>query len=753
MTQKLEIEDFSGGVTDYYLNAPANKLKRCDNLLLIQYPDSGKPYTRPGSTFRVNAANAQLPTGAQRISTMRFLDQVELFQSSSKLYSLPASTFTEITSPTGNAFRNASTISVFSVTDAWQHQQIWAHSGYMAPLRVRRTGTGTFAAESAGLPKGVGSLGTTTAGANNWLYKIVVKYTYTTADGLTFIDRGTPSDSIVANNVATADVNTTAITNSSLQSYNLVSSEVEIYRTINNGTVFYLRASFSDASVSHSLVADALADATLQTNELLYTTGGVVANDAPPQCSLVHLFGDICYYANVKIGSATYKYRLMHSVVGDIDAVPETFFLDLDDEIVGLSATKSNVVVMCKDGAVYRIDGVYDELGRGGMSYERIADAATCVSSQGVVQALDGLFWAGRDGIYYTDGYRVIRLNADYDKTWATWVTTSTQQARIQGKYDRRKNRIWWTIQSADSITDVDKCYVLDLNYGIRENATFTTVSGLESFSPTAIDFNLAGELIRCDRRGYVMKHSDTLYNDLKIDTAVSPSLWVKQTIFFDLESVAFNFGTSFLRKYVTGINVVADSVTNLSLNISSDNDDGKSVADLLPIRYRGSLVWGDPDIYWGDPSIVWNLDGLILEKRRMPARNLRCSYKSVRFSNAYVNIFGSDVLGTADIDATGKTVTLTDTVTYDWPDNSVDWYISFQNDGYTKDYLITARTDDVLTYSDADNTSMSETGGQWILRGYPKGEIFNLLNYCLHFEIFGQTQDVFNNADTGAND
>ena len=500
-------------------------------------------------------------------------------------------------------------------------------------------------------------------------------------------------------------------------------------------------------------LTDNVSDATLVGNALLYTTGGVLANGEAPMCSLVHVFGDIAYYANIYDGTSYYKYRLMHSIPGDIDAVPATSFLDLDDEIVGISSTKSNVVCLCRNGYVYRIDGIFDELGRGGMSYERINDAATCVSSQSVVQALDGLFWAGRDGIYYTDGFRVQRLNADYDKTWSNWVQSATQQARIQGKYDKRKNRIWWTIQSNSGSTDVDKCYVLDLNYGIRENATFTTVSGLDSFSPTAIAFDQNGDLIRCDRRGYVFKHSDTIYTDLKVDVGASPSAWVKQTIFYDLESIAFNFGTSFLRKYVTGINIVADSVTNLSLQISSDNDDGKSVADLLPVRYRGALVWGDPDVYWGDPSVVWALDGLILEKRRMPAKNLRCSYKTVSFANAYVVLFSSDILGTADIDAGGLTVTLTDTATYDWPDNSVDWYLSFEQDNFAKDYLVTARTDDVLTYADPDGTSMSATGSRWMLRGYPKGEIFNLLNYCLHYEIFGQTQDVFNTADSGSID
>jgi hypothetical protein len=746
MGQKLEIEDFSGGVTDYYLNAPPNKLKTCDNLLLIQYPTSAKPFTRPGSGFYISAASAQLPTGAQRVSTMKFVATYPLFQSSQKLYRNNAGSFTEVASPVGNAFRLATTNSIFSVSEPWQHQTIWTHSDYMQPMRVRHTGSGGFSAESAGAPKPTINSTSVTAGANNWLYRIVRTYTYTTADGITFLDRSAPSDIRTALSAATpVTVNWTAYTNSADASFPTTMG-MEIYRTTNAGTTFYLVGSTTDAAATF---VDNVSDATLINNEVLYTAGGVVPNDIPPRCSLTHVFGDVAYYADVYDGTSNYRFRLMHSVPGSLFAVPSTFFLDLDNDITGISSTKSNVVCLCRSGAVYRIDGVFDELGRGGMFYERISDTADCISGQSVVQALDGLFWAGRDGIFFTDGYQVVKLNGDYDKTWSSWVDTTQKQQRIQGKYDKRKNRIWWTIQG--NVTDVDRCYVLDLTYGIRENATFTTVSGMDSFSPTAIDFDVNGDLIRCDRRGYVFKHSNTLFTDLKVDVNESPADWVRQTIFYNLESIAFNFGTSVLRKYVTGINVVADSITNLALQITSNNDDAKSLSDLLPIRYRGNVVWGEPDIYWGDPTIAWNLEGLILEKRRMPAKNLRCSYKIVGFTNAYVVIITSDLLGTADIDATSKTVTLSDTAAYDWPSDSVDWYISFEADNFDREYLITARTDDVLTYEDSINASSNVIGSRWQISGYPKGEILNLLNYALYYDIFGQTQEVFNKSDTGS--
>ena len=75
MAEKLELEDFSGGITDYYLSAPPNKMKECDNLLINQYQNQGKVFTRPGSELYDKTASRPV---ANRISTC--------FQYKGKLY-------------------------------------------------------------------------------------------------------------------------------------------------------------------------------------------------------------------------------------------------------------------------------------------------------------------------------------------------------------------------------------------------------------------------------------------------------------------------------------------------------------------------------------------------------------------------------------------------------------------------------------------------------------------------------------------
>ena len=764
MPQKLEIDDFSGGVTDYYLNAPANKLRHCDNLLLVQQEEAGKPFTRPGSTLYSVAAPQVV---ASRISSLILYKNTLIAQSAKKLYyfvpSIPA-WFTGASFAGTNLFDKSDANTSFT-TAPWNDHILWASSAYDLVLKTRLGTNDSISNDTAGLPKPTVTSITQVANgggvAGTFLFKLVITNTYITREGVRIETVSEPSLAkpyFIGTDNDIVGISHPTLVNASDENYPLLVSTYSVYRTLANGSVFYLAQINNGpiaASSGSTILVSLGGDLNQATKPLLYTEGGVQPNNLPPRASLVHVVGDIAYYANIFGGGTTYyRYRIMQSVPGAIDAVPGSFFLDLDDNIIGLSSTRGGVVALCQN-SVYRIDGFFDELGRGGMTEEKISEGSSCVSGQSVVQTLEGVFWAGREGIYWSDSYQVKKLNQDYDKTWKTFISTdgeidALKCSRIQGKYDRKKNRVWWTIASTNGSQEVDACYVLDLNFGVRDNATFTTVSGLESFAPSAIEFDTNGALLRADSRGYMFKHSDTVYTDPKVDVSISPALWVNQTIFYNLESIAFNFGTSFLRKYVTGVNVVADSVTNLALQITSNNDDDKSVAELLPIRYRGNVTWGDPDLYWGDGTVPWNQDGLLIEKRRMPAKNLRCSYKSVAFTNAYITLFTSDVLGTADVDANAKTVALTNAVVVDWPANSVDWYISFASDGYTNDYLITTRNDDVLVYADPLSQSVSATASKWEIKGYPKGEILNLLNYALHYEIFGQTQGVFNKADTG---
>lgn len=752
----FEVEDFSGGKTDYYLGANPSKCQEADNLLILKHGTVGKIFTRPGSEI-YDETYYQIPVGSQRIGRLIYFGDTLFYFSATKMYYIDGTGWHELVGPVDfNPVFPGATVNDTISYSFWNNHLYLATSQYNKPHKVyfddvgneqMRTATleQPAAATITGNPKG--------PPGENYLYRYLFRYEYKVGT-VTHIDRG-PSREGATGDVFAPDVspinftNIPVISNGATESYDVNSSllRVEIYRTTDDGTNFFLVGSVPNGT---TVFADTMSDTTLLTQEPLYTEDGSVENEPSPPCAHLHIMDDRGYFGGVKEGTEFLNNRLRQSIPGDPDSSPGTFFVDLQEDIKGLSSVTSSPIVLCEN-LIYRIDGAFDGLGVGAMIAEIISDTAGCISANSVVQTLNGLYWAGNDGFYFTDGYRVAKVSEDIDETYQTFIDTAEKRRRIQGVYDPKKNRIWWTAQVSDSVTDCDSCFILDLNWGIQPSMPFTTASGGEedNFSPTSLTF-IGENLIRGDRRGYTFEHKESVYSDPLIDTGSAPATWDVTTIVFNYTSAATNFGTAGTRKFVPRININCKNVTNLSLQIVSINDDSRRIAELAPIRFRGNITWGDPDVYWGDPSTIWGYAGLVDEQRRFPAKNLRCQYKQVKLTNAKVVIISSDLIGTVTSDRLAKTATLDDPASFDWPDAMLDYLISFSDDNYTKEFKVVGRTADVLTYEDSAGIAPDVGGLEWVIRGKPKDEVMQLTSYAMSYRVFGKTSPLFRSSATG---
>ncbi len=454
-------------------------------------------------------------------------------------------------------------------------------------------------------------------------------------------------------------------------------------------------------------------------------------------------------YANIQDGSELKSNTFRLSKPGEVAHVPSDFEESVDDEITGVSSLKSRWVVFCTSG-VWRVEGFFDSLGQGTIQKTKISDVTGCVSNQSIVQTVDGIYWAGTDGFYFTDGFKVLKITEQLNDSYAALNLTVDQKKRIYGKFDSKHKRVHWGVQADSGESDNDSMWVLDLKYGVSPMMPFTTWSNGTSFAPCSFEF-VNGNLIRADRRGYLFAHDEVTYTDPKIDTTTAAVNWTTKTIIWNYQSCALDFGLTGQRKFVTRISTTMKNITNLSVQINVTNDDGRHVGALTPIRFRGNLIWDDPDLLWADPDLLWDYAGLIIEQRRMPRASLRCTYKEIQITNGVVPIVNSDVYGTATVDNSAKTVTLNEAATYNWPAQAEDYYISFASDDYEREYLISERTtDDVLTYVDSEDRSPTGVDLEWVLRGQPKGEVANILSYSMDYTEFGKTQDAYSKSESG---
>ena len=726
--QQLVVDDFSGGITDYTLDAKPNQSATIENLVINP---NKKLETVQGSSI-YNALYPQVPDGNVRIcGVFKSLDPNLYVNSARKIWYPGVSSWTELVGPSSNPALSAGSTSSFISTAEWNGHTYVCNSDYSSPIKIFNDGTATRV-RTAGLPDLATSPTVTSSGGtgNNYVYAFHYRYTYT-INGATFEDYG-PVTYVSLTNIGAPNVNNVNMTaipvlaNGATLNYDTATIKVYIYRTINNGITLYKIGEVTNGTTTFT---DNFADSSITSNLLLYTNGGTLDYDPPPQAKYVHIVNGFAYYANIKSGSQYFTNQIRQSIPDDPDSCPEALTIDVLEEIVGLSSFNDNPLVFTKK-RVYRLNGAYNELGQGQVTFEDITKTIGCMSHNSIVQTRYGVFWAGDDGFYWTDGFDFKKVSDSINERYKLLVNSDTRKSRIYAAYDTTENRIHWAVTAGNSSTDNDSFYTLDLRWGISEACTFTTRVNGDSFAPTAIIY-YNGNLIRCDRRGYVFQHSSSYTSDPKVDTTISYSSWTTKTIIPLYQSAIFNFGMPMVRKWVPKMLLSMQNVTNVSVQLTSINDNSSVERDLYVIRYRGNVLWGDSEPVWGDDTPYWSYFNLIEEMRRFPAKSLRCSFKQIEITQAYTNIYNSDTYGTGTVDSALKTVTISGT----WPTDLVDYFISFETDGYDKQYQITARNSGtVLTYLDPGTSQPSGSGVKWLIKGYPKGEIFNILSYVLYF-------------------
>jgi hypothetical protein len=745
-TKPLEVIDFTGGKTDYFIDGPSTSFEEADNLLINV---NKKLVTRPGSE---PYQEEQLPLGSFRVNSLLFYDSDLFAFQHRRAYYVSGGVWTELEGPPSDGFFPTGSSDLIISYSQWQGHVFLANDEYAPPQKMYKDSGGVYRVRNAGLPavpSGVVVPNPTGVG-NTYLYAFILSYDYTVGSVL-FEDKGPvylyPSavvgGAITGGNTVSITLPTVLATPGNWDTANI---KVEIYRTVTAGDVFY---KVGETTLGTTPFVDNVPDATLETNETLYTTGGVVSNTTPPKCKFLHVVNDTGYYANILEGTEYNEYLVIQSVPGDPDSAPAEFYAETEQRIKGLSSIFDRPLVFCDD-YVYRIDGKRDELSGGEMVLTRIDDNAGCMGQNSIVRTHKGVFWAGKNGFYWSDGFQVKLISKSLIKTtYPRWVSSTDRQVKIFGTYDPGEDRIYWSVSDTESggSAEPTKWAVLDLKWGIREDSTFTTCSGGASFRPTAIIFK-DKVVYRGDTRGYVLQHVEGLYTDKKVDTAITPSDWIELTVVYDYKSCFVDFGSKFVRKFVPRILISAANTTNLSLGITSSNDNDRVVGDLKPIRYRNNITWGDSLPLWGDPLVPWNFQGIIEEWRRFPARGLRCNYKQIQLYNAMVQIFSSTLVGAATVNSIAKTATLGGSS--QWISEMVDYYIAFENDNYTLEYLVTARTPTTITFEDTKN--LSPSGSQkFIVRGQPKGEVLELNGYVIHWEYLSKTFKPFSSGSLGS--
>ncbi len=750
--QALKVDDWSGGITDHYVNGPLNRSQRLNNFLISR---NRKPVERPGSEI-YDETYYQIPAGNSRIGKIIYFDSI-LFQQSARAISFISTGWNTLVGPTGsNPALGAGTVSSQISVAEWNKHLLLTTDTYSSPRKVYKDSGGTWRVRNLGLPA-LASSPTATPNsvgvvALSYLYAFCHKFTYTVGT-VTHVDRGPltfvqvtdPSGSEIAPGTPCAIAAIPVLANGATECYDTTTIKIEVYRTINGGVDLKFSGEVTNGTTTYS---DTVTDALLTTS--IYTEGDRVENDPPPNAKYVIVADGVAWYLNVKEGSEEKGYRARQALKDDPDACPGSFFMDIEGDITGGGVIDIYPIVFAKT-KTYRFEGYVDNQGRGFTRKRIVSSTVGCVSHNSIVQVLGGLYFAGVDGFYFTDGYRTVKVSNHLNESYKAATTTDAMRKRIHGALDPIDGRVYWTMTTDSTETECDHLWVLDpYQGGISPEMCFTTWSSDEDMKPTSLAF-IEANLVRADSRGYCFRHEDELYTDPVVDTTAAAALWATKSVIYDYISVAYSFGTEIQKKYTPKITVVAKNETNLSLLIQSINDDSGVPKDLKEIRFRNNVVWGDPDTVWGDPSIIWNYAGTILAERMFPKGSLRCIYKQIRMTNADTVILNSDSYGNVTTEQAGNTA-IFDDLSETWPDNIEGYELLLSADDYVERFAILSVSGDTLTLSDPTGLLPPDGSYAWLMKGFRKGERLSLESYAINWEMFGEATKGFDSAETGSN-
>lgn len=544
---------------------------------------------------------------------------------------------------------------------------------------------------------------------------------------------------------------------------------IELYRTTNGGTTFYFLDSLVNTTPTQNYLdvtnesSPIPGTTALNLGKVMYTSGGVLANDQPPISKFVHQLGGFMYYGGITDTGQFFPQRIRQSIQGEPDSAPATSFDDLEDELVGISSTRSNLIAICKN-SVYRVSGSFTSTGQGSMTHEKISDAMGGLSAKSIVRTEIGVFFAGTDGFYYTDGYQLIKISLDLDKTYRSMTTSDSQKARIYGCYDKLTRRIWWAMQSEPTGADNDTFFIFYLDYGVKPSGVFTKALTQNSWNPASHAF-FQGRLIVGDSRGYLFKSDPYTKTDPLINTGTAPSLWRTVYIPYNYTSCDMDMGTSTQRKWITKIHAVGENVGNAAIQIKSTNDSGTSpngdtsTLSLAPIQYTANLMWGDPRVVWGDSTFAWKYDGNMDLWRRFPSKSLRSDFKRIQYVPGFFTVYRSDdwpEFAFALVDSVALTATLVTPSGYSsltWPLDIVDYYLSFDTDDYVNQYLIASldATKKIATLLDPSATLVTTSTAKWQIKGIKKEQRVKITSFDVHMELLGEEFQAYPGR-TGAN-
>ena len=328
-------------------------------------------------------------------------------------------------------------------------------------------------------PDGV-TTATTTLGVGGLIaagtYNYIVVYEWTDNTGQ--LHRSAPSVSVQQTSAGLTSTNTITIPTLRLTAKKGTRTPVAlaVYRTTNLGTIYYRVSSLTvaadrplnDPAFDTIDFIDKLADASILSREILYTTGGVLENFSPGSCSAITTFKNRAFISGLEN-----KNEIVYSkdmVAGVPVQFVEEFSLLADEQgarITALAQLDDKLIIFKKNNFNITYGNGPDDTGANGSFAppEFVSSDVGCIDVQSIAQIPGAITFKSAKGIYVLNsGLQVEYFGAPVEDFNGATVTSAVMKADV--------NQVRFT--TADNV-----CLVYD--YFFRQWSTFTNHKGKDA--------------------------------------------------------------------------------------------------------------------------------------------------------------------------------------------------------------------------------------------------------------------------------
>ena len=234
--------------------------------------------------------------------------------------------------------------------------------------------------------------------AGTYSYKVI--FVFTDANGR--IHRSAPSSGVQQVTTGSTSKNTLTIPTLRITDHSAVN--VEVYRTTNNGTLYFKVGSVANSVSSDtvSFVDSSITDATLIGLESLYTNGGVLENIAPPAMSVLGTFKNRMFVVSSEVPQVLYysKQRLGDQAIEFNDSFKIT--VNEAKSITGIQQMDEKLILF-EDNRIFSMTGNGPTPTGDNNDFsdaQLITSDAGCADPRSIVLIPQGILFKSNKGIY-----------------------------------------------------------------------------------------------------------------------------------------------------------------------------------------------------------------------------------------------------------------------------------------------------------------------------------------------------------------